>query len=102
MKMTSCKKLKLKENILAAKKKPCRRREKEDRIPGQKVGRSSSSGHQPRATAAAASQGASVRNARGHQPPSWRWRGGCSSTKCTPHCKQMFAQGDTVESFVSL
>lgn len=104
MKMISYKKPRLTGNIFAPKTKlmRCRRREKEDRIPGQKVGRRSSSWHQLRATTSAAAREAPVRNAGGYRLPSLQRRGGCSSAECMPCYKQMFAQGDTVESFVSL
>lgn len=98
MKMISCKKAGLTGNTFAPKTKlmRCRRREKEDRMPGQKVGRRrrSSWWHQLRAMTSAASRGAPARNARGQRPPSLRRGGGCCSAR-TPRCKQGFAQGDT-------
>lgn len=65
--MRSCKKLRLTGNTFAPKTKfMCSRgREKENRIPGLKVGRSSSLGHQLRATTSVVSKEIPVRNAQG-------------------------------------
>lgn len=73
--MRSCKKLRLTGNTFAPKTKFMfsRGREKEDRIPGLKVGRRSSLGHQLRATTSAVSREIPVRNALG------QGRGGFSS-----------------------
>lgn len=88
MKTTSYKKPRLTGNIFAPKTKlmRCRRREKEDRTPGQKVRRRSSSWHQLGVTTSAASRGAHVKNTRGHRPPSPQRGQGCSSTECMPRC----------------